>query len=174
MNIDNTDGSLQVLTGVDRVAARMGHRLTLTVQNWRAEIDFDGDRPSRVTLTADAGSLIVESGEGGVTPLTAPERLVARANALKSLQTKRFPTIVFDADTVEPTADGYRLAGTLEIHGTRREHVVDVTVTDQISGSSQVRQTDFGITPYSLMLGSLRVADAVTVVLSASATGVHR
>ncbi len=174
MNIDNTDGSLQVLTGVDGVAARMGHRLTLTVQRWQAEVGFDGDQPTRVTLTADIDSLIVVSGEGGVTPLTAPERLIARSNALKSLQTKRFPAITFDAETVEPSSDGYRLSGTLEIHGTRREHVVDVAVTDRISGRSQVRQTDFGIKPYSLMMGSLRVADAVTVVFEASATGTHR
>jgi polyisoprenoid-binding protein YceI len=90
------------------------------------------------------------------------------------LQVKRFPTVTFTAADVAPTSSGYRLTGTLEIHGTRREHVVDVTVTDNVSCRSQVRQTDFGITPYSLMMGSLRVADAVTVVLSASATGSHR
>ncbi|CAN5278092.1 YceI family protein [soil metagenome] len=167
-------GSLQVLTGVDGMAARMGHRLTLGVPSWHAELTWDGDQPSALTLTADVTSLVVESGEGGVTPLTAPERLVARSNALKTLETKRFPSVVFESSTIEPTDTGYRLTGALQLHGERRDHVVDVDVDgEEVSARTEVRQSDFGIKPYSMMMGGLRVADVVTVVFRASATDSH-
>jgi polyisoprenoid-binding protein YceI len=165
---DNGRDTLQVLTGVDGIAARMGHRLTLAVESWHAELSWDGDRPSRLALTADVASFVVESGEGGVTPLTSAERAVARSNALKSLNVKRFPQIRYSADSVDATDSGYRLTGQLDIHGRRRDHVVDVTLADdQVACRSEVRQSDFGIKPYSLMMGSLRVADAVTVVFAA-------
>jgi polyisoprenoid-binding protein YceI len=98
-----------------------------------------------------------------------------RSNALKTLSAQRFPEVTFDAGTIEPTDTGYRLIGELEICGRRRDHTVDVTVADQkLSARTEVRQSDFGIKPYSMMMGSLRVADVVTVVFSASATDNHR
>lgn len=170
-DFDSSTGTLHVLTGVDGVAARMGHRLTIAVNSWHATVAWDGDKPSSLTLTADVDSLSVESGEGGVTPLSPPERLVARSNALKTLSVKRFPTIRFTSTAIEATTPGYRITGQLEICGRRREHVVDVAVNgNEVSASSQVRQSDFGVKPYSMMMGSLRVADVVTVVLNASAT----
>lgn len=170
-NFDSSTGTLHVLTGVDGVAARMGHRLTLAIESWRASVDWDGETPSTLGLTADVGSLTVESGEGGVTPLTPPERVVARSNALKTLSANRFPTVRFTSTAIEPTDPGYRITGELEIRGRRREHVVDVEVDGcEVSSRSQVRQSDFGVKPYSMMMGSLRVADLVTVVFNASAT----
>lgn len=175
MKFDASTGSLEVLTGVDGVAARMGHRLTILVQSWSAELTWDGDEPATLTLTADVNSFSVEGGEGGVTPLSPPERVVARANALKTMSSKRFPHITFESSTIESIDNGYRLTGQLEIRGQRREHVVDVTVAGAtVTARSGVRQSDFGIKPYSMMMGSLRVADEVTVTLNASATDSHR
>ena len=169
----DSDGTLQVLTGVDGVAARMGHRLTITIKTWHAEVSWDDDQPSAFTLSADVNSLAIDDGEGGVTPLSAPERVLARSNALKTLGANRFPEITFDANTVEPTEAGFRLTGTLQIHGRRRDHCLDVAVTDsgdfwELSSSSAVRQSDFGIKPFSMMMGSLRVADTVTVIFTAT------
>lgn len=170
-DFDNSTGTLHVLTGVDGVAARMGHRLTIAVESWHASVQWDGDEPSTLTLTADVDSLSVQSGEGGMTPLSPPERIVARSNALKTMSAKRFPTVRFTSTAIEATGPGYRITGQLEIRGRRREHVVDVAVNgNEVSGRSQVRQSDFGVKPYSMMMGSLRVADVVTVVVTASAT----
>jgi polyisoprenoid-binding protein YceI len=169
---DGSTGTLHVLTGVEGVAARMGHRLTIVVESWHASLGWEGERPSTLTLTAEVDSLSVESGEGGVTPLTAPERAVARSNALKTLSAKRFPTIRFTSTAIEATDPGYRVTGHLEIRGRRREQVVDVEVHgSEVSSRSQVRQSDFGVKPYSMMMGSLRVADTVTVVFAATLAG---
>lgn len=73
----------------------MGHRLTIAITAWRAEVRWSADEPASVELTADVGSLEVTRGEGKVTGLSGPEKALARANALKSLSADRFPHIRF-------------------------------------------------------------------------------
>lgn len=170
--IDASDGELHIRTDVTGRAARMGHRLTLSVGSWSATIGWAQDRPTAVRFTAETASLAVERGEGGLTPLSGPERALARSNAQKTLSAERFPTVTFTADEVTPVDGGYRLTGDLQIHGHRRAHSLDVGVRDTgttwtLSGRTAVRQTDFGVTPYSMFMGSMKVADAVTVEFSA-------
>jgi len=106
--------------------------------------------------------------------LSGPEKVVIRSNALKSLQTSRFPEIRFTADVIDKTDEGYRLTGRLEVRDKAREHVIDLRTEDlgdswRISAESEVRQSDYGIKPYSILMGSVQVADDVTV----SFTAVH-
>ena len=173
--LDASDGQLLVRTGVTGRAARMGHRLTIAMNAWRATVTWAGDEPSAVDLEVDVDSLEVLRGEGGVTPLSGPEKTVARSNALKTLDAKRFPSISFRADDVAKTADGYRLTGTAEIHGKSNPQTVDLRIEDlgdswRMSTDVAVRQSDFGVKPYSLFMGSMKVADEVTVVFTATRT----
>jgi polyisoprenoid-binding protein YceI len=174
-SLDGSDGDLLIHTGVAGPAAAMGHRLTLAMRHWRATTRWDADEPVAAELVVEVGSLEVVRGEGGVTPLSAPEKILVRTNALRSLDAKRYPRITFVTNDIEKTADGYRLAGTLTIHDTSREQVVDLRTDDQggnwgLSGETTVRQTEFGIKPYSQLLGSLKVADDVVVAFNAKRT----
>ncbi|WP_299572191.1 YceI family protein [uncultured Williamsia sp.] len=167
------DATLEIRTGVTGKAATMGHRLTIEVSRWHAVVEWDGGQPTAVELTADLDSIDVVHGEGGITPLLAPEKMVARSNALKTLDAKRFPTVTFRSDTIDATDTGRRLTGTLEIHGVTHDHVVDLAVTTEderhhLSMESVVRQSDFGIKPYSQLLGAMKVVDEVTVAFSAT------
>jgi polyisoprenoid-binding protein YceI len=166
-------GQLLVKTGVTGRASRMGHRLTIAMNSWQAAVSWSGDEPSAVEMTVDVESLEVLRGEGGVTPLSGPEKTLARANALKCLGADRYPTISFRADEVAQTSDGYRLMGTLEIRGKTRPRSVDLRVQDlgatwRMSCEALVRQSDFGIKPYSKFMGAMRVADDVTVAYEGS------
>lgn len=166
--LDASDGELLVRTGVTGRAAKMGHRLTIAMQRWQATVQWTEGEPARVALTVDVDSLEVLHGEGGVKALSGPEKALVRSNALKSLDAARFPEISFDADIIEKVPDGYRLTGTLRIHGKTRDQVIDLRTADlgnawQLSTEAVVRQSDFGVKPYSLLMGSLKVADAVTV-----------
>ena len=173
--INTSDGELIVTTGVTGRASRMGHRLTIAMNAWEATVAWTGDEPSAVELNVDVDSLEVVRGEGGMTPLSGPEKALARSNALKSLDAERFPTIRFRTGDIEKTADGYRLAGTLEIHGKARPRAIDLRVKDhgdawRMSCDAQVRQSEFGVKPYSMFLGSMKVADVVTVSFTGSRT----
>jgi polyisoprenoid-binding protein YceI len=171
-NLDESDGELLVQTSVAGRGAKMGHRLTIAMDSWRAEVAWAAGQPTTVDLTIEVSSLRVVRGEGGVTPLSGPEKALARSNALKTLDADRFPQIRFRANGIEQAGDGYRLTGTLEIHGTTRERVVDLRVGDlghswRMSGEATVAQTEFGIKPYSMLMGSLKVVDTVTVSFAA-------
>lgn len=166
------DGELLVRTGVAGRAAKMGHRLTIAMRRWEATVRWSGDEPVAAQLTVDVDSLEVLRGEGGLTPLSGPEKILVRSNALRQLGAGRFPRICFEADTIEKSRDGYRLAGTLQIRGTTRGQVIDLRTDDLddtwwLSTQTVVRQSEFGVKPYSLVMGSLKVADDVTVSFTA-------
>lgn len=169
-HLSESDGELQIHTGVAGRAAKMGHRLALTV-TWRATMALTDGEPSAADLTVDVGSLQVSRSEGGVKALSHHEVKIIRRNALKSLGVKHFPQIRFVGEAIERMSDGaYRVTGTLEIHGKRQDRAVDFRVDDigdcwQLSGQAEVRQTDFGIKPFSLLGGTLRVEDRVTITV---------
>jgi polyisoprenoid-binding protein YceI len=166
------EGELQILTGVTGPAAKMGHRLTIAMASWRADVQWRGKQPVAVELVVDVDSLQVIKGEGGVTPLSGPEKGVVRSNALKALDVKKHPQIRFNAEGITKTVTGYRLDGTVQIHGTSRPQSVDLAVEESgdiwvMSASVPVRQTQFGVKPYSLFVASLKVADEVNLRFTA-------
>jgi polyisoprenoid-binding protein YceI len=166
------DGELLVRTAVAGRAAKMGHRLTIAMKRWEATVRWSGGEPAAAQLTVDVDSLEVLRGDGGLTPLSGPEKILVRSNALRQLGAGRFPQICFDADTIDQSQDGYRLAGTLQIRGKTRDQVIDLRTEDlrevwRLSTRAVVRQSEFGVKPYSLVMGSLKVADDVTVSFTA-------
>jgi polyisoprenoid-binding protein YceI len=172
-SLDGSDGELLIRTSVTGPAAAVGHRLTIAMRRWQATTQWDADEPVAAELTVDVDSLTVVRGEGGVTPLSGPEKIVVRRNALGSLNARKFPRIVYSSNAVERTTDGYRLSGELTIHGTTRPQVVDVHTDDEgdnwrLSSETVITQSDFGVKPYSQLLGAVKVADDVTVAFTAS------
>ncbi|GLP75147.1 polyisoprenoid-binding protein [Mycobacterium antarcticum] len=171
--LDASLGQLFLHTGVAGRAARLGHDLTIAMNAWEAEVSWAGGKPTAVELTVEVSSLEVLEGHGGVKSLSGPEKAIVRSNALSALDVKRHPTIGFQSDDIEETGDGYRLVGSLDIHGTTTPRTIELHTEDlgdawRVSCESVVRQSEFGVKPYSLFMGSLRVADDVTVSFTAS------
>lgn len=165
---DGSDGELTIGTGVAGRAARMGHRLTVAMGSWRAGVSWAGDRPETMQLTVDVDSFAVLRGEGGLAPLSPPEKALIRMNALKCLDATRYPQIRFHSGDIAEVDGGYRLAGTLAVHGREHPHTVDLRVTDAgdswlLQCDSTVLHSDYGVKRYSLLMGSVQVADAVTM-----------
>ncbi|MFW0796936.1 YceI family protein [Gordonia sp. CPCC 205515] len=165
------DGAVRVHTDVAGRAARTGHRLTIGLEQWTATVTFDDDEPTGIEASIAVDSLKVESGEGGLTPMSGPEKMVARGNALKSLKADKFPDITYSSSSITKSDNGYHVDGTLTIHGKNRPQTLDLTVDDvdggrEISTEATITQTDFGIKPYSLMMGTLKVADDVRVEIT--------
>ena len=91
----------------------------------------------------------------------------------KAIKAKEFPTIVFRATTYDLAQAGdsvsVALSGSLTLGGVDRPIVVkaigkagpDGTLV--VSGSREVRMTEFGLKPPSLMLGTMKVDEKITV-----------
>lgn len=164
-------GRLLLMTSRDGLAAQAGHDLTIEINDWSAELTMSEDlRPVALTVRVDLNSLSVLDGTGGVKPLTDRDRREIAANARKSLKSTQFPAATFSAAGFESAGDGGDdgggvVPGTLALAGAERQVRLDVASTgpDRYLVTGSVRQTDFGIKPYSAFLGALRVSDIVGV-----------
>ena len=170
--LDASDGEVLIRTEVAGRAARLGHRLTIAVNSWHASVSWAEGSPTGVKFVAEVDSLEVLRGSGGLKSLSGPEKALARTNALGSLSVKTAPRITFLADQIHASDTGYLLTGMLTIRQRERPCTIDLRVTDlgacwRMSCSAVVRQSEYGVRPYSLMLGAIRVADDVTVSFTA-------
>lgn len=159
-------GRMLVKTGRAGMAARAGHDLTLEVTQWSAEItvpDSDGGGLAAATVSAelDLGSLKVREGTGGAKPLTDKDRQDIEKTARKILRTQ---TATFASTRVIPSSGGGAIEGTLTLNGKSQPVRLQVVAPapGKYRGSATVRQTDFGITPYSGFFGALKLKDEVT------------
>jgi hypothetical protein len=167
------NGTLSVRTGRTGAAAKAGHDLLLHVTAWQVTLDVgEGSAPTSIVLDADATSLRVREGTGGMQALADDDRSSIERTIDEEVL-KRME-IAFRSTSVEVAADGGQLSvrGDLTLAGTTHPIAFDVMVDPdgRLSGSAVVRQTDWGIKPYSTLFGALKVADEVEVAVDASSS----
>lgn len=167
------NATLTIHTDVGGRASRFGHRLTITLLDWSARVEFSDSAPSSVRASAKTAELEITEGTGGVTPITDIDRGVIKRTALKSLDVDSHPTATFTSTDISKDSANYLLKGTLEIRGRQQECEIAVSVSEsdstaQIEAELPVVQSDFGVKPYSAILGTLKVVDEVKVRLSAT------
>lgn len=160
-NIGPEHGRLILRTSREGVAARVGHDLTIEMSTWSGRLRI-GLEPATIalTVTVDMGSMRIVGGAGGLKPLAEREQREILRNARKILSVERYPEATFVAEQVSDDA----VDGTLDLLGRRHR----LRLTYRIDGeryhvSGTVRQSDYGITPFSALFGALRLADAVAV-----------
>jgi polyisoprenoid-binding protein YceI len=162
-------GRIVLLTTRDGLAAQAGHDLTIEITRWSAELEVADDlTPAGLTVRADMNSLAVREGTGGVKALTDRDRREIAVTARRLLGAERQPEATYAASGFEPDRNGGGIMhGTLNINGTSQPLKLTVRKTGdkayRVSGS--VRQSDFGIKPYTAFLGVLKVSDPVSIVV---------
>src|SRR3954466_1959072 len=129
------DGTLVVRTGKGGAAAKAGHNLVLEVTRWSATL-----APERLSLTADARSLRVVGGSGGISPLGDEEK----AGIAQTIDDEvlKGAAIVFRSTSVRRNGEQVEGAGDLELAGARRP--LELALRDDgghITGSARVKQT---------------------------------
>ncbi len=157
------DGTLSVRTGRTGTAAKAGHDLLIHVEAWSATLDLEAPG---VTVDADAASLHVVDGTGGMKSLDEDDR----ANIRQTIDDEilKRADIQFRSTAVERNGDGLAVRGDLTIAGATRPIAFDLALADgKVSGSAVVTQTEWGMKPYSALFGALKVADAVRVEIDA-------
>lgn len=161
------NGTLTVNTRRGGAAAKAGHDLVIEVTSWQGTLD-----ESTVTLSADARSMRVREGSGGMTSLGDDDK----ANIEKTIDDEvlKGTTIEFRSDSVRSSPEGDRLtvSGELELAGRTAPITFELSVDgSHLSGSATVKQTDWGIKPYSALFGTLKVLDEVQVAVDANLGG---
>jgi polyisoprenoid-binding protein YceI len=166
-----SNGTLSVKTGRTGAAAKAGHNLVIEVTSWEATLEV-GEDPSQtsVSLDADATSLRVREGTGGIQALGDDDKASIQQTIDDDVLKRQ--DISFRSTTVRPAADGNRISvdGELKLRGKTQPVAFDLLAGDdgKLSGSAVVKQTAWGIKPYSTLFGALKVADEVEVEVDAS------
>jgi polyisoprenoid-binding protein YceI len=165
------DGTLSVKTARTGAASKAGHDLLIHVTSWRATLEVGEDpAQTKVALVADGASLRVREGRGGMQEL-GDEDKASIHNSIDEDVLKR-QGISFRSTEVQMAADGSGISvqGELTLGGKTRPIGFDLTVGEdaKLTGSAVVRQSDWGIKPYSILFGAMKVADEVEVGLEAS------
>lgn len=159
---------LTVNTKRTGAAAKAGHDLTIQVDSWNATLTI-GDDPSQssLELNADADSLRVLEGQGGIQSLGDDDK----GNIRQTIITEVLETdpIEFHSSSVSSAGDALRVDGQLLLKGRTNALSFELTVADdgRPAGLARFNQTDWGMKPYSALFGTLKVTDEIEVAIEA-------
>jgi hypothetical protein len=158
------DGTLSVRTGRTGTVAKAGHDLLIEVRAWTATLDLDAPR---LTLDADATSLHVLEGTGGMMALGDDDLANIRQTIDDEVLERN--DIAFRSTDLQRTDGGFAVRGDLTLVGATRPIAFDLALADgRVTGTAVVTQTAWGIKPYSALFGALKVADEVRVEIDAA------
>jgi len=164
------DGKLSVRTKRTGAAAKAGHNLLLRVTSWEARLALGaGAADTSLELDVDGSSLRVLEGTGGMQALGDDDK----ANIEQTIDEEvlKRDAITFRSTEVQPTHDGNVLSvrGDLTLLGRSHPLAFDVVVAEggTLFAAAVVKQSDWGMKPYSALFGALRVVDEVEVEVEA-------
>lgn len=163
------DGTLLVKTGRTGAAAKAGHDLVIEVTAWGATLRVgDSATDTSVELEADATSLHVREGSGGMQSLGDDDKANIRTTIDDDVL--KGQAIAFRSTGVTGADGQLSVQGELTLAGSTRPLAFDLAVSDdgRLSGAAVVKQTDWGMKPYSALFGALKVADEVRVEIDAA------
>ena len=152
------DATCRVFTFKEGVLSALAHDLEIEVGTVSIELADD----LAIDARFDAGSLRVLHAMAGGKPTTGlgdgDKRKIAKTIATEVLDARRYPEIRFTAPAPTREGEGYLYRGQLALHGATRP----VEVLSKKDGADQLavivlHQPDFGIKPYSAMLGTLKI-----------------
>lgn len=164
LQIDSNNSLIAVTVRRGGILARLGHDHvvaartiagTVWPQAQRAQFQFRLDQ-----MTIDEAALRQVAGLDRQPSQEAIDG--TRQNMLtKVLDAERYPLVTVQAEQRQP---GQALQVAITLHGVTRHYDIPATITQgqqsmTVSGTVNLKQTDFGLTPFSVMGGAMAVQD---------------
>ena len=168
-NLGPQNGKLLIKTGREGMGGKMGHDLVIEVTRWSATATV-GEDPSQTSLTAsaEAGSMEVVSGEGGVKPLTDGDKAEIKKTIVEKILGDT--TIDFNSTSVTGGGSSATVQGDLSIGG--KTAPAQFQLQDlgggRIKATGTVVQSNHGIKPFKAFMGALKVKDPVEIEIEAT------
>ena len=143
-----------------------GHNPTIGIRDFDGEIECEPDTfekaAVRITVRTNAMEVLDEMKRDD-------RKKLEQEMYEKVLEVTRFPTAVFESKEITMQKLGNdlllaRVKGELSFHGTTQAHSFDARVASmgtmlRTSGEFPLRQSDYGIKPFSFAGGALRLKD---------------
>lgn len=163
---------LEVKTGKSGLFGFAGHSHVIRARAFSGNVVYYPHAAARshlqITVQTDRLEVLTP-------PDTAEIRKVTEAMRTEILHIDQYHEIRLATKEVTPTAHGFHLIGALTLVGQTRDVPIDVSVeagvdTLRAEGTFAIKQTDFGIKPFSGgPAGTVKVADKVTFTIEAIA-----
>ncbi|MGH9754925.1 MAG: YceI family protein [Blastocatellia bacterium] len=141
------------------------------VRNFTGKIELSERDETRIAVEVEAESKSLTNADEGMTEFERREFHNVVNNLV--LESDKFPKIKFVSVSVSDARKSgetrtFTLNGDLSLRDATKRVSFPVTVTiakDQLraTGEAELKQTDFGITPYSGKLGLIRIGDQVKI-----------
>jgi hypothetical protein len=173
LRFDETSAECLVFTYREGLLSAIAHDLQIRVTRFVIEADEVG-RAVDARFAADSLRVVCALRDGHETALRPGDaEQIEQSIRRDVLDSDRHPEIRFRSSRAEEQARGYLVAGTLEICGKQRPLEASIDREgDRWVSEVRLHQPDFGIKPYSAMLGALRVkADVLVRVTVNASTG---
>jgi hypothetical protein len=166
---DASNAECLVFTFKEGLASALAHDLKLRVTDFAIEVDEE--RHAVEARFAPRSLRVVCAMAGGrESPgaLAANDHEKIEENIVRDvLEADRYPEIRFSSAQVARETGGYRVVGSLALHGRARE--VSLVVREEagrLVTEVELHQPDFGIRPYSALFGALKVRPDVKLRVS--------
>jgi len=157
-------------TETSGLTSMFGHDHRIEITDFHGKATFSPAAPGRasleLTIRADSFHLLGEDNIGA-------RQSIETALREDVLETAKYPEIVFKSRKVTSSRRGdgtydVRLSGDLTLHGVLRPVTIPARVSLEPGalhaiGTFDVRQTDFNITPFSFVSGTVTIKDTVTL-----------
>jgi hypothetical protein len=130
---------------------------------------IDESAPERVEFRVDAAKMHVKP-DPKVDAKTESE--IQKDMQEKTLETAKYPEIVFRSSRVDKQAEGqWRVEGALTLHGVTKPISVSVSRSgNAYTGRATLRQTDFGMKPITAAGGTVKVKNDLEIEFSVVAS----
>jgi polyisoprenoid-binding protein YceI len=186
--VDTARSEIAVVVFKGGAASMLAHDHVVRAARWQATLDVSVDPVALAAdVRVDATGLEIDEPEARTRhgldgTLSDGDRATVRATMLGAgqLDVARYPEIRFSAAEIDRAADpggagtaaaggAFRLAGELHLHGRTKRVSLPLAIARDgdaftARGRVRVKQSDFGITPYSAFLGAVRTQDEVEIV----------
>ena len=160
-------------------AAKFGHNHVLSASAFQGffQLSPEGTAASRFDLVFRLDQLVFDVpehraalGPAFASTISEEDRASTRSNMLgdNAFQAERFPLLRIQSLQIVGDAPKFAARIAVELHGQTREMWVPLTVTGlpeqlTVQGALVLRQSDFGIKPFSVFGGILAVHDEIVV-----------
>jgi polyisoprenoid-binding protein YceI len=166
VHFDAASADCLVFTFKEGLLSAVAHDLKIRVTKFTIDAD-EATRSIRARFNAASLRVVCAMANGQEAPrslTTANKREIEGNIARDVLDARRYPEICFVSTAVEVKDDTYVVKGKLALHGHERQ--VRVRVREEgrsYIGEARIHQPDFGIRPYTALLGTLKVQPDVVV-----------
>ena len=158
--IDTRRSTISVRVGRAGLLSVAGHDHWISASIKAGE--FNEKENPFVTLTIEAHAMTVKPEEG-----SGSKDLAQIQNTMQSrvLESEKYPLIKFQSSSVRRVAEGiWKIDGILTLHGVGKPVSVDVRRQgDAWTGTSRIKQTDFGIQPVTVAGGVVKVKNELDI-----------